>query len=114
VGPTLTIQKLVDEIALASGRNCFLVLGGTRVTGLITINQICSVPQAQWSTTTVGRVMVPLKELDAVSPDADLFKVFGELTEANLARLPVMENGQLVGMIGFENIDAFLQTHGNS
>ena len=35
VGPTMMIQKLVDEVALTSGRSCFLVLGGTRVTGLI-------------------------------------------------------------------------------
>lgn len=114
VGPTLTVQKLVDEVVLTSGRSCFLVLGGTRVIGLITVNQIRTVPQAQRATTTVGSVMVPLKELEVVSPDADLYKVFAKLTRSSLSRLPVMDNGKLVGMIGFENIQAFLQAHANS
>ena len=57
--------------------------------------------------------MVPLKELEVVSPDADLYKVFAKLTQSRLFRLPVMDNGKLVGMIGFENIQAFLQAHTN-
>lgn len=114
VGPTLTIQKLVNEVLIPSGRSCFPVMGGARVTGLITASRIRSIPQEKWATTTVGMAMTPLKDLEAVSPNADLYKVLGKLAEANLARLPVMENGQLVGMIGFENIQAFLQAHASS
>lgn len=111
VGPAMTIQKLVDEAVLASGRRCFPVLGGNRVTGLITLNEIRNVPRVQWGTTTVGATMIPLKNLKTVSPDTGLFEVFEQMTEANVNQLPVVdaEHGQLVGMIARDNILAFLQ-----
>lgn len=109
VGPVMTIQKLVDEVVLTSGRRCFPVVGGERVTGLITLNEIRHVPREQWGTTTLGTAMIPLKELKSVSPDTGLFEVFEQLTEANVNQLPVVDNGQLVGMIARENVLAFLQ-----
>ena len=109
VPPVMTIRKLVDDVLLPSGRRCFPVVGGARVTGLITLNEIRAVPQDRWATTTVGTAMIPLKELKAVSPDTGLFDVFERLTQADLNQLPVMENGQLVGMIARDNILAFLQ-----
>jgi|SRR5579859_2985271 len=110
VPPAMTIQKLVDDVVLSSGRRCFPVIGGARVTGLTTLNEVRAVPQDRWATTTVGTAMIPLKELKAVSPDTGLSDVFEQLTQADVNQLPVMENGQLVGMIARDNILAFLQT----
>ncbi|MBI3361126.1 MAG: site-2 protease family protein [Chloroflexi bacterium] len=109
VGPAMTIQKLVDEVVLASGRRCFPVVGGNRVTGLITLNEIRAVPREEWATTTVGTAMIPLKELKSVSPEAGLIEVFEQMTEADVNQIPVVENGQLVGMVARDNILAFLQ-----
>jgi len=109
VGPALSIQKLVDEVVLTSGRRCFPVIGGSRVTGLITLNEVRAVPRAEWATTTVSAVMIPLKELKSVSPDTGLFEVFEKMTEADVNQIPVVEDGQLVGLVARNNILTFLQ-----
>lgn len=109
VGPAMSIQKLVDEVVLASGRRCFPVVGGSRVTGLITLNEMRAVQREQWGTTTVGTAMIPLDQLKSVSPDTGLFQVFEQMAEANVNQLPVVEDGQLVGMVARDNVLAFLQ-----
>ena len=111
VPPAMTLQKLVDEVMPSSARRCFPVLGGTRITGLITLNEIRSVPRKQWATTTVGRAMIPLKDLKAVSPETGLFEVFERLTQGFVNQVPVVANGQLVGMVARDNLLAFLKAH---
>jgi signal-transduction protein with cAMP-binding, CBS, and nucleotidyltransferase domain len=44
-----------------------------------------------------------------VSPDTGLFEVFEQLTRASVNQLPVLENGQWVGMVARENLLAFLR-----
>jgi len=74
VPPAMTLQKLVDEVVLSSGRRCFPV-GGTRVTGLITLKEVRSIRRERWATTTVGTAMILLKELKAVSPDTSTLTI---------------------------------------
>jgi len=107
VSPTVTIQKLVEEIMPFSGRRCFPIVGGMWVTGLITLNEIRNVPHEQWATTTVGMVMIPVKELKSVSPESGLFEALERLSQASVNQLPVIENDQVVGMIARDNILAF-------
>ncbi len=109
VSPVLTLQNLVDEVLLTSGRRCFPVQGGNRITGLITLSEIRNVSRDQWATTTVGSVMIPYQDLKTVSPNTNLFEVFQRMTDADVEQLPVVENGQLVGMIGHNNVLSFLQ-----
>ncbi len=109
VSPALTVQKLVDDVVLHSGRRCFPVIGGDRITGLITLNEVTDIPREKWASTTVGTVMIPFKDLKSVSPDTELFQVFQQMAEANVNQLPVVENGQFMGMVGRDSVIAFLQ-----
>lgn len=109
VSPAMTLQKLVDDVVLHSGRRCFPVVGGERITGLITLNEVTAIPRDQWVGTSVGTAMIPFKDLKSVSPNTDLFEVFQQMAEANLNQLPVVENGQFVGMVGRDGVIAFLQ-----
>ena len=113
VSPAMTLQKLVDEVVLHSGRRCFPVVGGERITGLITLNEVTAIPRDQWVGTSVGTAMIPFKDLKSVSPNTGLFEVFQQMAEANLNQLPVVENGQFVGMVGRDGVIAFLQAHAN-
>ena len=109
VSPVMSLQKLVDDVVLHSGRRCFPVVGGERITGLITLNEVAAIPRDQWASTTVGTAMIPLKDLKSVSPNTKLFEVFQQMAGANVNQLPVVENGQFVGMVGRDSVIAFLQ-----
>jgi len=108
VPPQVTIQQLVNDQILTSGRRCFPVVQNDRVLGLITIHDIKGVPREQWATKTVGEVMTPFANLKSVRPDEDLATVLKILTEQNINQLPVVKDGNIVGMIARDNLLSFI------
>jgi Zn-dependent protease/CBS domain-containing protein len=108
VGPAMNLSQFMSQVAAHSRRRCFPVAGGDRVTGLITLPDVVRISARNWPTTTVGAIMTPVKDLRSVSPDADLFDSFEQMAEARVDQLAVVENGQLVGMVAWENVFTFL------
>jgi Zn-dependent protease/CBS domain-containing protein len=108
VPPQVTIQQLVNEQILTSGRRCFPVVQNDRVLGLITIHDIKGVPREQWATKTVGEAMTPFANLKSVRPDEDLATVLKILTEQNINQLPVVRDGNIVGIIARDNLLSFI------
>ncbi len=106
----LTLDVLVDQVVLPSGRRCFPVTGDAEVVGLLTLHRIKQVPRERWATTRVEEVMIPLADLKTVRPDDDLATVFERMTAEDINQLPVMENGHLLGMVARDNVLVFLRT----
>jgi len=105
----LTLDVLVDHVVLPSGRRCYPVMKGDQVDGLLTLHLIKKVPRDQWTTTRVEDVMIPRSELKAVRPDDELTVVFERMTAEDVNQFPVMEDGRLLGMVGRDNVLAFLR-----
>jgi Zn-dependent protease len=108
IPPQTTIQQLVNEQILTSGRRCFPVVQNDRVLGLITIHTIKGIPREQWHAKTAEEVMTPFANLKSVSPDEDLSTVLKILTEQNINQLPVIKDGNIVGMIARDNLLSFI------
>lgn len=111
VSPVMTVQTLVDEVMGSSGRRGFLVTGGNRVIGLITLKEIQAVPREKWRVTTVGTAMILLKDLQTASPDLPLSEVVERLA-TGVDPLPIVEAGQLVGMVARDSVSTFLRSGG--
>ncbi|MBN2463061.1 MAG: site-2 protease family protein [Dehalococcoidia bacterium] len=108
VQPELKIQQLVNEQILTSGHRCFPVVQHSRVLGIITIHDIKAVPREQWPTKTAAEAMTPSTKLKSVSPDEDLSTVLRILTEQNINQLPVVKDGNIIGMIARDNLLSFI------
>ncbi len=106
----LTLQRLVDEHVLGRGARCFLVNRGNGAVGLTTLHRIKEVPRSQWETTTVVQTMVPLERLKRINPDAELWTALEEMDHNGVNQLPVMRDGQILGMLSRENVITFLRT----
>jgi|Deesub1362A_J573_1020465.scaffolds.fasta_scaffold01543_4 Zn-dependent protease len=104
VGPALTLDRLVREVALPSGRKCFPVAGGSRVTGLITWRDIMTVGRKAWQRTTVGMAMKPIGELLSVAPDERAYEALQVMARSNLDHVAVVEAGQWVGVVTLEHL----------
>ena len=102
-----TILKLVNEYILPSGRHC-LVVADSRVLGLVSLQNIKAVPRDQWASKTVKEVMTPFKELKWVGPDEDLSSVLKILTEQGINQLPVVKDGNIIGMVARDNLLSFI------
>ncbi len=110
VSGDLTLQQLVDEHILGGGRRCFLVNRGKNTVGLMTLHRIKEVPRGEWSVTSVAQVMLPLEKLKRISPDRELWTALQQMDRDGVNQLPVMTDGQVVGMLSREDVITFLHT----
>ncbi len=110
VPPDITIERLVNENILTSGRRCFPVISNDRAEGLITMHNIRAVPRGLWGTKLVREAMTLLDDLKSVGPNEDLNTVMQILTQNDINQVPVIYEGKVVGMIGRDNIINFVNT----
>lgn len=106
----ITLEQLIHEHIIRGGHRCLPVIESGRVVGLVTVHQIKEVPHHAWSSTTVEEVMIPLDKTKAVKPSDPLFSIFETMTREDISQLPVVRNGELVGIIGKDNILNFIRT----
>jgi len=112
ITPDLTVDKLVSENILANGKRCFLVTSNDRVTGMVTLLDVRSVPREQWHSKNVGEIMVPFDKLRTVSPETELAVVLKIITEDNINQVPVVSGGNVIGMITREHLLNFINLRG--
>jgi Zn-dependent protease/CBS domain-containing protein len=110
VSPQLTLDELVNQYILGSGRRCFPVVQGNSALGLVTLHNVKQVPRELWPTRTLGEVMTPLDKLKLVGPDQDLSTVLELMTTEDVNQLPVVDEGKIVGMVARENLLTFIHT----
>jgi Zn-dependent protease/CBS domain-containing protein len=98
------LDRVVHEEVLGAGRRCFVVTEGGRLVGLLTLHEIKAIPKDRWAVVTVGEVMTPTDKVTAVDPRTDLLAALEKMDDANVAQMPVIEAGELLGMIGREQV----------
>jgi Zn-dependent protease/predicted transcriptional regulator len=108
VPPETTIDQLVHGNILASGRRCFPVVSGSQIMGMMTLHNVNTVPRDQWGIETVKEAMTPFDKLKWVRPDEELSSVLRILTEDNINQVPVVQDGEIVGMVSRENLLNFV------
>jgi len=98
------LDRVVHEEVLGAGRRCFVVTEAKRLVGLLTLHEIKAIPRDRWAMVTVGEVMTPADKVTAVDPKTDLLAALEKMDAANVAQMPVIEAGELLGMIGREQV----------
>lgn len=99
-----SLDRVVHEEVLGAGRRCFVVTEAGRLVGLLTLHEIKAIPKDRWAVVTVGEVMTPADKVTAADPTMDLLAALEKMDDANVAQMPVVEAGELLGMIGREQI----------
>jgi Zn-dependent protease len=107
-----SLERIVREEVLGAGRRCFTVTEGGRLIGLLTLHEIKAVPQERWAAVAVGEIMTPAEKVTAVEPKTDLLTALEKMDDADVAQMPVLADGELVGMIGREQILHYVRVRG--
>lgn len=112
LAPDVTVEQLVHEHILTTGRRCFPVARAGRVEGLLTVHHVKEIPRERWATTTAEQAMTPLARLRVVRPSDGLWKAMEEMIEDGVNQLPVIDaaNGELVGVLARDNALTFVRT----
>jgi Zn-dependent protease len=105
-----TLQHLVDDHILGTGRRCFMVTQDDKAVGLLTLHAVKEVPRAAWPMTTVAQAMIPMAQVKRVGPDEELWAALEEMDRDGVNQLPVMVDGQCLGMLTREDVISTMRT----
>ena len=94
---------------MRSDESAFPVVEGERLLGMIYIENLRDVDRSAWEGMTVRQVMVPDRELEVVTPRDDAMDAFQKLTQRDMRQIPVVRNGELIGMLRRRDILRWLQ-----
>jgi Zn-dependent protease len=105
-----SLQSLVDEHILGSGKRSFIVKQDETVVGLLTLHAFRQVSKDAWPTTLVEQVMIPSKDFKQIGPDTEIWDALVEMDRDGVNQLPVMADGQIQGMLTREDVITYLRS----
>jgi Zn-dependent protease/CBS domain-containing protein len=105
-----SLQDLIEHYILAGGQRVFVVKDGEAVKGLLTLHRIKEVPRDKWPVTTADQAMIPAGQLQTTRPDVSLWSALKKMDSNGVNQLPVMSDGQMVGMLTREGAIGYLGT----
>lgn len=107
----LTLQQLVDHHILGTGKRCFVVTNqANQVVGLLTLHHLQEISRSDWPEMTAGQVMLPLSQVKWLQPATPVKTALQEMDQNGVNQLPVILDGQVIGMLTRENVISFLRT----
>jgi len=110
VPPNTTVNQLVWGYVLPTGHHIFLVTDEGRLKGILTLNNIKTIPQSDWDMTQLEKIMVPADQLKVASPDQDALSVMEQMDENDINQMPVVNEDRVIGLITRDNLIRFLRT----
>jgi CBS domain-containing protein len=110
VSPGTTLEQLVNEHILGSGRRSLVVEQNDKVAGLLTLHQVKEIPRADWPTTTAAQAMISAEQMKRIRPDAELWVALEEMDRDGVNQLPVMVDDQIQGVLGRDDVIGTLRT----
>jgi len=99
VNPEASVMDVVETHFMRYKHGGFPVIEDSKLLGLITLQDVRKVPKERWQETKVSQVMTPCEKLRCVSSDETAVDALMKMSKHNVGRLPVQENGKLIGII---------------
>lgn len=111
VSPSQSVSALVHDHVMATDDHAFPVMENSHLAGIVTLEDIRSVSRDGWDGTTVQQIMTPASKLTTVAPEEDAADALSLLSQRDVRQLPVVHNGELVGVLRRRDIVRWLQLH---
>lgn len=110
VPPEITVSRLVQEYIFSRGQSLFLVADDDGIKGVLTLEDIKSMPRQNWATQPVREIMTPVDKLKAVHPDQDAISALEQMEESAVGQVLVVSEGQIIGLVVRDNLMNLLRT----
>ena len=113
VQPTSSVNNLVYDRVMGTDDYAFPVVDNNdHFLGLVTVDNIRAISHSEWDSTPVRNIMTPIKELTVVKASDDAATALAKLKESNSRQLPVVNNGNITGLLRRGDIVRWLQLEG--
>jgi CBS domain-containing protein len=108
VAPESSLGALVHDHLIQSDERAVPVVRDGKLLGLVSVSEVRLVAPGDWPATAVETVM-RTNDLAVVAPDAPLATAFEQLAQLDIGQLPVLEDGQFVGMLQRRDVARWLE-----
>jgi Zn-dependent protease len=98
VPASAALDSFMREPAIQAQQGYFVVRDG-HVIGVLSRDRLLRIPPGRWIDLTAEDVMTPADQIQPATPDEDGAALLQRMDSAELACLPVVESGNVVGLI---------------
>ena len=105
---SISVQELMEDYILKKRERTFLVTEAGNLEGIVCLEDVKAIPAEKRQDTTVREIMTPKDRLETVSLEDDGSKVLSRLASGKINQIPVIENGEIKGIVCRSNILDFL------
>jgi Zn-dependent protease/CBS domain-containing protein len=99
-----TLDKLVDDYFLKHRYNSYPVVSNGMFIGIVSIHDVKQIPREDWDKVDVRKILDSKIISLCVSPDDDATSAMSKMVRKGLGRIPVLDNGKLVGIVSHRDI----------
>jgi Zn-dependent protease len=104
ISSDLRLDLLVQDHILKEGQSCFFVMDSDQPQGVVTLSDVKQVSHNQRAAITTSQIMTPVSSLSSVDADDDLWNLVQKMSEEDTSQVPVVDGGQLLGLITRDNL----------
>lgn len=100
----VSVDELVREYIYKHQFKNFPVFNRDEFLGMVSLDDVKAVPKELWAFKQVRDIMVPSELVPSLSPTDDATEALARMVSDDLGRMPVIENGRLVGIVSRRDI----------
>ncbi|MBI4169637.1 MAG: site-2 protease family protein [Acidobacteria bacterium] len=105
-----SLEELVNDYFYRHPHGSFPVSWGDgRLAGMVSLEQVKSVPRDDWVRMPVRQVMTPAEGVCALDPEEDCFAALEKMIRCDAGRLPVVDSGEIVGILSRRDVMKLFQ-----
>ncbi len=104
-----SIATLVHNWMMQTDEHAFVVMRNGEFVGMVALDDVRKVPRREWEQMDVEEIMTPRDQLLVTTSDEDADKAFEKLATRQVNQLPVVDNGELVGLFRARDVMHWLQ-----
>lgn len=114
VSPSTGVDQLVRHHIMGSDDHSFPVVDGQEVVGIVTLEDVRSLPEEKWESTAVREIMTPHDACTVLGPNEDASEALTQLATCDVRQLPVLEGGNLKGVLRRQDVIQWMRLHSES
>jgi Zn-dependent protease len=99
-----SIEELVRDYIYKYQFTNFPVFNREELIGMVSLVQVKTVPKELWMFKQVRDIMTPIEQVACLNPADDATEAFKRMVSEDLGRMPVIEEGRLVGMVSRQDL----------
>jgi Zn-dependent protease len=99
MGGQVNIRQLLRDHILRNGWHYITVVDDGKLKGILTIDQIKSLPANRWNTTNIADIMTPSELIVTAHSLQTADTLYEEMYHRNLDFIPVLENNTMIGVV---------------